>query len=84
MSVALSHVAYSKPRTFWQDVRVLLHLPRAGIVYAYLIMGAAMAPAIALDRLVLSLVAFFFGLQLGAYALDELKGRHTSTQFPDP
>ncbi len=83
ISVALSHVAYSKPRSYWQDVRVLFHLPRAGIVYAYLVMGAAMAPAIALDRLVLTFVAFFFGLQLGAYALDELKGRHASTQFPD-
>lgn len=81
--VALSHVAYSRPRSFWQDVRVLFHLPRAAIVYAYLVLGAALAPSIALDRLVLSFVAFFFGLQLGAYALDELKGRHASTQFSD-
>ncbi len=83
MSVALSHVAYSKPRTFWQDVRVLFHLPRAAIVYAYLVLGAALAPAIAWERLALTFVAFFFGLQLGAYALDELKGRHASTRFTD-
>ncbi|MFQ6013167.1 MAG: hypothetical protein ACE5LS_05945 [Thermoplasmata archaeon] len=81
--MALSQVAYSRPRTFWQDVRVLLHLPRAAIVYAYLVLGAALAPVVAWDRLLWSFVALFFGLQLGAYALDELKGRHASTQFSD-
>lgn len=77
----LTEVAFSKPRTVWGDIRVLLHLPRATIVYSYILMGAALAPFIYLDRLIWTLVGFFFGLQLGAYALDELRGRHASTRF---
>ncbi|MFQ5838841.1 MAG: hypothetical protein ACE5HJ_08705 [Thermoplasmata archaeon] len=77
----LSEVGFSKPRGLWRDFRVLLHLPRAAIVYSYLIMGASLAPIIYWDRLAWSFVAFFFGLQIGAYALDELKGRHASTEF---
>lgn len=53
------------------------------MVYAYLLMGAAFAPVIHWDRLIWTFVAFFFGLQLGAYALDEWKGRHASTRFSD-
>lgn len=79
----LSDLSYSEPRSLWQDFRVLLHLPRAAIVYAYLVLGAAFAPVVHWDRLAWSLVGFFFGLQLGAYALDELKGRHLSTRFSD-
>ncbi len=79
----LSEVAFSKPRGLWGDFRVLLHMPRAAIVYCYLILGASLAPTIYWDRLAWSLVAFFFGLQMAAYALDELKGRHASTGFTD-
>lgn len=83
ISLALSDVAFSRPRSFWGDVRVLLHLPRAAVVYSYLVLGAALAPAIFWERVAWSFLAFFFGLQIGAYALDELRGRHTSTQFSD-
>ncbi len=79
----LSEIAFSKPRSVWSDLRVILHLPRAAIVYSYIVLGAAFAPVIHWDRLVWTLVAFFFGLQIGAYALDELKGRHASTGFSD-
>lgn len=79
----LSEVAYSEPRSLWQDVRVLLHLPRAAIVYCYLVLGAAFTPVLHWDRLVWTFLAFFFGLQVGAYALDELRGRHASTGFGD-
>ncbi len=79
----LSEIAFSKPRSLWGDVRVLLHAPRAAIVYAYLLLGAAFAPTIHWDRLGWTLLAFFFGLQVGAYALDELRGRHASTSFSD-
>lgn len=79
----LSEVSYSEPRSLWQDFRVLLHLPRAAIVYSYLVLGAAFAPVLHWDRLAWSFVAFLFGLQLGAYALDELTGRHASTRFSD-
>jgi hypothetical protein len=81
--VELSEVRYSEPRGLLRDFRVLLHTPRAAVVYCYLLLGAAFAPVIHWDRLAWTVVAFFFGLQMGAYALDELKGRHASTGFSD-
>ncbi len=79
----VSEIAFSKPRKLWGDLRVLFHLPRAALVYSFVLLGAVFSPAIHWDRLAWTFVAFFFGLQVGAYALDELRGRHASTGFSD-
>jgi hypothetical protein len=70
-------------RSYWGDVLVTLHLPRAACFYCMIIIGSFLSPVIHYDRLILSLIATFFYLQLTAYALDELKGRHCGTTLSD-
>ena len=70
-------------RSYWSDVLVTLHLPRAACFYAFVVIGTFLSPVIHWDRLILSLLATFCFLQLTAYAVDELKGRHCGTTIPD-
>ena len=70
-------------RSYWRDFYVTLHLPRAACFYFIVVIGAFLSPVIHYDRLALSLLATFCFLQLSAYALDELKGRHCGTHIPD-
>lgn len=61
------------------DLVALLHLPYTAWNLAYVAIGAALAPAIDGLRLGGTLLAFFFGLGIGAHALDELHDRPLST-----
>ena len=61
------------------DFVTLLHLPYTMWHLSYVVIGAAMAPRIDALRLTGTLVAFAFGLGIGAHALDELHDRPLST-----
>lgn len=65
----------------WRDWWTLLHPPYTAWHLSYVALGAAAAPALRVDRLVASLVAFFLAVGLGAHALDELNGRPLRTQI---
>ena len=68
----------------WKDYVNLLHLPYTLWHLSYVVLGAAIAPTIHLDRLVVTLVAFFLAVGIGAHALDELNGRPLGTRIPRP
>lgn len=61
----------------------LLHLRFAPCVYSFATIGAVMSPTFYLDRLLWTYLGIFFGLQMCAYKLDELKGRHMMTKIPN-
>jgi hypothetical protein len=60
----------------------LLHLPYTFWHLSYVVIGAALAPTLPLDRLAWGLLAFALALGVGAHALDELNGRPLSTAIP--
>ena len=63
------------------DLVALLHLPYTMWHLSYVAIGAAMAPRIDALRLAGTLLAFIFGLGIGAHALDELHDRPLSTRL---
>jgi hypothetical protein len=65
----------------WRDWWTLLHPPYTAWHLAYVVIGAALAPQVRLDRLMASLIAFFLAVGLAAHALDELQGRPLRTQI---
>jgi len=46
------------------------------MVLSYVLIGAALSPSIYLNRVILTLLAYFLGLGLSAHALNELHARH--------
>jgi hypothetical protein len=66
----------------WQDYVTLLHPPYTAWHLSYVVLGAALAPALHYDRLAATLVAFFFALGISAHALDEMAGRPLGTRIP--
>jgi len=68
----------------WRDYVTLLHPPYTAWHLSYVAMGAALPPALHLDRLALSLLAFFLAVGIGGHALDELQGRPLNTLIPAP
>lgn len=58
-----------------------MHLPLPFCVLAISTVGAALSDRIYLDRLVLTYAGILLGLCLGAYSLDELRGRPCHTHF---
>ena len=66
----------------WKDYLNLFHLPYTGWHLSYVVLGAAIAPTIHLDRLLATLLAFFLAVGIGAHALDELNGRPLQTKIP--
>ncbi len=66
---------YALPPGAWRDHVTLLHLPFTIWHLSYVVLGAAAAPVLHLDRLAWLLLAFFLGVGLAAHALDELHGR---------
>ena len=72
---------YARTGSFLGDLVTLLHLPYTAWHLAYVAAGAALAPQ--LDWVVLAgtLLAFAFGLGVGAHALDELHDRPLSTSL---
>jgi heme O synthase-like polyprenyltransferase len=67
----------------WRDYVTLLHPPYTAWHLSYAAIGAALAPQLDWERLVLALAAFFLGMGVGAHALDELRGRPLQTRIPD-
>ena len=68
----------------WRDYVNLLHLPYTLWHLSYVVLGAAIAPDIHLDRLLVTLLGFFLAVGIGAHALDELHGRPLGTRIPKP
>ncbi len=67
----------------WRDYVTLLHPPYTLWHLSYVVIGAALAPELPLDRLLWGLAAFALALGVGAHALDELHGRPLQTAIPD-
>jgi hypothetical protein len=55
------------------DVYNILHLPYTAMALSLVLAGAAVAPQVHVDRVLGALVAYFFGLGVGAHALDQLE-----------
>ncbi|MEE9472735.1 MAG: hypothetical protein V3V82_01985, partial [Acidimicrobiia bacterium] len=70
---------YARTGSGLGDLITLLHLPYTMWHLSYVAIGAAMAPRIDALRLAGTLLAFAFGLGIGAHALDELHDRPLST-----
>ena len=67
----------------WRDYVTLLHPPYTLWHLSYAAIGAALAPHLEVDRLVVTLAAFFLAVGVGAHALDELKGHPLRTRISD-
>jgi hypothetical protein len=67
----------------WRDLVTLLHPPYTAWHLSYVALGAAVAPALRLDRLGAALGAFFLAVGISAHALDELQGRPLRTRLGD-
>lgn len=72
---------YARPGSRLGDLVSLLHLPYTMWHLSYVVIGAALAPRIDALRLAGTILAFSFGLGVGAHALDELHGRPLSTRL---
>jgi hypothetical protein len=66
----------------WRDYVTLLHPPYTLWHLSYVVLGAALAPAVHYDRLAATLLAFFLAVGIAAHALDELSGRPLKTRIP--
>ena len=60
----------------------VLHPPYTAWHLSYVLIGAALAPAVDGVRLLATLLAFFLAVGISAHALDELKGRPLGTELP--
>ena len=67
---------------WWQDYINLLHLPYTLWHMAYVVLGAAVAPTVHVDRLLGTLLAFFLAVGIASHALDELNDRPLGTKIP--
>ena len=68
----------------WKDYINLLHIPYTLWHLSYVVLGAAVASTVHVDRLLGTLLAFFLAMGIGAHALDELNGRPLGTKIPSP
>ena len=83
MSVEQRPAFYALAPGGWRDYLTLLHPPYTLWHLSYVVIGAALAPELLLNRLLWGLTAFALALGVGAHALDELKGRPLRTAIPD-
>ncbi len=67
----------------WRDYVTLLHPPYTLWHLSYVVLGAALASEVRIDRLAGTLLAFFLALGVGVHALDEMNGRPLRTRIPD-
>jgi hypothetical protein len=67
----------------WRDYLTLLHPPYTLWHLSYVAIGAALAPGLTWQRLLVALAAFFLAVGIGAHALDELHGHPLQTRIPD-
>jgi hypothetical protein len=68
----------------WRDYLTLLHPPYTLWHLSYVAIGAALAPGLTWERLLVALAAFFLAVGIGAHALDELNGHPLQTRISDP
>ena len=81
--VSLAPAYYAPPARGWRrDVWAVLHPPYTMWHLAYVLIGAGLAPALDLKRLLATLLAFFLAVGISAHALDELRGRPLRTEIP--
>ncbi|HXW79644.1 MAG TPA: hypothetical protein VEJ84_09095 [Acidimicrobiales bacterium] len=66
----------------WRDWVTVLHPPYTAWHLSYVLIGAAMAPHLHLQRLGATLIAFGLAVGIGAHGLDELRGRPLNTAIP--
>jgi hypothetical protein len=67
----------------WRDYITLLHPPYTLWHLSYVVIGAALAPTLPVERLLWGIAAFFLALGVGAHALDEHHDRPLRTAIPD-
>jgi hypothetical protein len=79
---ALRPAYYATKGGRWRDWWTLLHPPYTAWELSYVVIGASIAPKVSTQKLVATLLAFFFAVGLAAHALDELKGRPLKTSIP--
>lgn len=83
MPEALAPAYYAARTTGWRrDVWALLHPPYTAWHLSYVLIGASLAPAVSLVRLIATVLAFFLAVGVAAHALDELRGRPLQTEMP--
>jgi hypothetical protein len=83
VSVGRRPAFYALQAGGWRDYVTLLHPPYTLWHLSYVVIGAALAPDLPVERLLWGLAAFFLALGIGAHALDELNGRPLKTTIPD-
>jgi hypothetical protein len=67
----------------WRDYITLLHPPYTAWHLSYVLLGAAAAPIVHLDRTGGTVLAFFLAVGLGSHALDEFHHRPLHTHISD-
>jgi hypothetical protein len=72
----------TRARGWRRDVWALLHPPYTAWHLSYVLVGASLAAALDMKRLLATLLAFFFAVGISAHALDELRGRPLQTTIP--
>ena len=83
MATGKSPAFYALPGTkAWQDYVNLLHLPYTLWHLSYVVLGAAISPAVHVDRLLGTLLAFFLAVGIASHCLDELNDRPLGTKIP--
>jgi hypothetical protein len=83
MPETLAPAYYAARSSGWRrDVWAVLHPPYTAWHLSYVVIGAALAPAVDVVRLSATLLAFFLAVGISAHALDELKGRPLGTELP--
>jgi len=83
-SGALRPAYYAARSGGWRDLWTLLHPPYTAWHLSYVVIGACLAPTVRVDRLVATVLAFFFAVGIAAHALDEWNGRPLRTRIPAP
>lgn len=66
-----------------RDWWTVLHPPYTAWHLSYVVVGACLAPSVALSRLLATLIAFFLAVGVAAHAYDELQDRPLRTGIPN-
>ena len=83
MKIEMRPAFYALGPGAWREYVTLLHFPFTVWHLSYVVLGAAVAPVLHLDRLAWTCLAFFLGVGLAAHALDELHDRPLRSGIPD-
>jgi hypothetical protein len=75
---------YTPSRGRGRDWLNILHLPYTAWNLSYVLIGASIAPALSIQRLIATLIAFFLAVGIAAHGFDEMRGRPLGTSIPLP